>query len=69
LVELAREAYEAGKVVDPPRLEELAHELFQCAGLVKVYGGNADATERYARAVEETAELARLISQRVRAVA
>jgi len=67
LVEMAREAWEAGRVVDPVRLSELAAELEWAVAIVTVYGGDATTTARFADAVDETAQLARLTRRAVSA--
>jgi hypothetical protein len=67
LVALAHDAYAAGRVVDPRRLDALADELAWAAAVARIYGGDATATEEFERAVRETAELARLTRQAVAA--
>jgi hypothetical protein len=62
LIEIARAS--RGGVPDPRRLDVLANELAWAASIARMYGGDATATERFARAVEETAELARLTRRR-----
>jgi hypothetical protein len=61
LVAIAVAAYEAGGGVDPVVLERYAHELYDCCGLIVILGGDPAATERLARACDETAELARIL--------
>jgi hypothetical protein len=60
LVELAREAWAAGRVVDPHRLSSLADELAWASAFARLYGGSTDALDRFEAAVRETAELAQL---------
>lgn len=67
LVDLAREAWNAGRVVDPHRLAYLADELAWAAATSRLYGGDPAATERFEAAVRETAELAALTRQAVAA--
>jgi hypothetical protein len=64
VVRLAADAYEAGKVVDPNRLEQLARELDEAAALATMWGGDATATETFAREVEHCAELARVLARK-----
>lgn len=66
---LSVQAYEAGTGVDANQLDRLAYELVWCAAVARAYGGDATATEEFARAIERTAELARLTRTHREAVA
>jgi hypothetical protein len=69
LVEIAREAWLAGEVVDPHRLSRLADELAWAASFARLFGGDPLATNRLETAVRETAELAQLLRRNAREAA
>jgi hypothetical protein len=68
-VEIGRQAWANGTGVDPHRLSELATELEWAASFARIFGGDATATEKYAAATAEAAELAALLRDRTREVA
>jgi hypothetical protein len=69
LVKLAQDACTSGDAVDAGCLDLLADELAWAASIARLYGGDATATEEFAAAVCETAELARLVAAHRRMLA